>query len=185
MVMTSSASSKAQQHLVGEMYLQHHDWLLQWLRYRIKYPLNAADIVQDTFLRLLQAKQKIVALQEPRAYLVNIAKHVLIDQHRRHVIEQNYLELLYAQSQINEATLPDNAVEDAIQILDFLTVALSTTHSKARQAFLLYYFEGYSQTEITIKMDKSLRTIQGYLADCLSLCYEARNKLNNELDCDE
>ncbi|KAA8730829.1 sigma-70 family RNA polymerase sigma factor [Acinetobacter qingfengensis] len=180
--MTSSTSSKAQQHLISEMYLQHHDWLLQWLRHRIKHPLNAADIVQDTFLRLLQAQQKITALQEPRAYLLNIAKHLLIDQHRRYTIEKNYMEALCEQLQLDEQDSQQSRFEDVIQILDFLTVALSTTHSTARQSFLMYYFEGYTQTEIAENLQLSLRTIQGYLADCLSLCYETRHRLNAELN---
>lgn len=180
--MTSSTSSKAQQHLISEMYFKHHDWLLQWLKYRINYPLSAADIVQDTFLRLLQAKQKITAIQEPRAYLVNIAKHVLIDQHRRYIIEKSYLDSLCEQMLIDEEALPENAIEDVVQILDFLSVALDQTHAKARQAFVMYYIEGYSQTEIANMMNHSLRSIQGYLADCLSLCYEARDRINAELN---
>lgn len=180
--MSPSTSSKAQQQLIGELYLQHHDWLIQWLRYRIRHPFNAADIVQDTFVRLIQAKHKLASIQEPKAYLINIAKHVLIDQHRRNVIETNYLKNLYDEAQLGQELIQDNTIEDTIQILDFLSVALGKTTAKVRQSFILYYIEGYSQTEIAELTGKSLRSIQGYLANGLSLCYELRHKMHAECE---
>jgi RNA polymerase sigma-70 factor (ECF subfamily) len=48
----------------------------------------------------------------------------------------------------------------------------------------MYYFEGYSQSEIATEIGKSLRTTQLYLAECLQLCYEAKNNLL-ELGLDE
>ena len=90
---SSSPSTDLKQQLIQEMYLDHHDWLQHWLRLRIRYPFNAADIVQDTFVKLLQTKQ-IFSIQEPRAYLIHVAKHLLIDKQRRYVLEKNYLESL-------------------------------------------------------------------------------------------
>ncbi|AOA58052.1 sigma-70 family RNA polymerase sigma factor [Acinetobacter larvae] len=164
--------------IANQMYLQHHDWLQQWLQSKISYPLNAADIVQDTFVKILQTKQRLLGIQEPRAYLVNAAKYILIDQQRRYYVEKNYLESLKPVEDIDE--LSNSSVEQAIQILDFLTVALSSIQPASRQAFIMYYLEGYNQAEIAQHCNKSLRCIQNYLADCLSLCYEARQRLYNE-----
>jgi RNA polymerase sigma factor (sigma-70 family) len=180
--MSSDNTLKAQQYYTTELYLKHHDWLFQWLKHRIRYPLDAADIVQDTFLRILQAPHSNRNLDEPRAYLVHIAKHLLIDQHRRHLIEKKYLESLYSQMQNEAHEIEPNHFEYVVQILDFLTVALSSTRSKARQVFLLYYFEGYQQTEIAQQLHLSLRAVQCYLADCLCLCHEARKRLSDQLD---
>ena len=58
------------------------------------------------------------------------------------------------------------------------------TTALTRKAFIMYYFEGYSQSEIATEIGKSLRTTQLYLADCLQLCYEAKNNLL-ELEQDE
>ena len=175
--MDQSFSPTAQKQFIHEMYLDHHDLLQQWLSYRIRYPFNAADLVQDTFVKLLQTRQKLLGIQEPRAYLVNVAKNVLIDKHRRYVLEQSYLETLAGELQLQEIELSNNQLEEVVQILDFLTIALNESPVLARKAFLMYYFEGYNQTEIAKRIGKSLRTTQTYLADCLNLCLEAREQL--------
>ncbi|MDV2439496.1 sigma-70 family RNA polymerase sigma factor [Acinetobacter gerneri] len=174
---SSSPSTDLKQQLIQEMYLDHHDWLQHWLRLRIRYPFNAADIVQDTFVKLLQTKQ-IFSIQEPRAYLIHVAKHLLIDKQRRYVLEKNYLESLKLEIEDRELSLSSNQIEEAVLILDFLTVALQDTSVPARKAFLMYYFEGHTQSEIAAAIGKSLRTTQLYLAECLQLCFDAKNNLS-------
>ncbi|MFH4155974.1 sigma-70 family RNA polymerase sigma factor [Acinetobacter bereziniae] len=181
--MIQTPTTQSRQQLLQEMYLDHHDWLRQWLSLRIKYPFSAADLVQDTFVKLLQTKQ-LFSIQEPRAYLVNVAKHLLIDKHRRYILEQNYLETLKQHVDEQESLLSSNQIEEAVLILEFLTVALQNTTSLMRKAFIMYYFEGYSQSEVALEIGRSLRSTQLYLAECLQLCYEAKNNLL-ELEQDE
>ncbi|SDI93890.1 Sigma-70, region 4 [Pseudomonas delhiensis] len=38
---------------VGELYAGHHHWLLGWLYRRLECHQQAADLAQDTFVRLL------------------------------------------------------------------------------------------------------------------------------------
>ncbi|MCP6237237.1 RNA polymerase subunit sigma, partial [Klebsiella pneumoniae] len=80
----------------------HHGWLSNWLRRRLGCPQNAADLAQDTFLRLLTAREQPVIL-EPRAFLTTIARRVLANHFRRQEIERAYLEALAAQP---EALVP-------------------------------------------------------------------------------
>lgn len=181
--MSASFSHPPEQHLIQEMYLAHHDWLQHWLSNRIRYPFNAADLVQDTFLKLLQSNQKILAIQEPRAYLVNMAKNLLIDKQRRYRLEKTYLEGLRQQYE-NEAgwVLSTEQLEQTIDLLEFLTLALQGTSVTVRKAFLMYYFEGYNQSEIAERIGKSLRATQAYLAECLHLCYCAKQKYPTQLE---
>lgn len=162
-----------QQQLIQSMYLDHHDWLQQWLGQRIHYPMNAADLVQDTFIKLLRSQQHLFDIQEPRAFLVHVAKQVLIDKQRRYYVEKNYLATLQ-QFDHEVSAVTDQDISDAIDLLDFLSIALQDTSHVVRQTFVLYYFEGYNQSEIAAKISKSLRTVQGYLAQCLSLCFQAK-----------
>ena len=169
--MNSVHSAHMQQQLIQEMYLDHHDWLQQWLRRRVAYPFSASDLVQDTFVRLLQSQHSLTGIQEPRAYLVNMAKNLLIDRQRRYRLEKNYLDSLAHQALQDEAVLEPQQLDALIDFLDFLTQALQRASPIARQAFLMYYFEGYKQSEIASKIGMSLRSTQLYLAQCLKLCY--------------
>lgn len=171
-----NATVATQHQLIQTMYLDHHDWLIQWLGHRISYPMNAADLVQDTFIKLLQSKQRLLDIHEPRAFLVHVAKHIVIDKQRRYHLEKNYLASLQ-QQQDQEIMLSSQDIADVVDILDFLSFALQDTSAVARKTFIMYYFEGYSQSEIATHVGKSLRSVQGYLAQCLSLCFDAKQRL--------
>ena len=38
---------------LAQMYGQHHPWLLRWLRGKLSCTDHAADLAQDTFVKLL------------------------------------------------------------------------------------------------------------------------------------
>ena len=58
---------------IGQLYQAHHSWLRGWLSRRTGCHERAADLAQDTFVRLLNARQQ-QTLQQPRAYLSSIAR---------------------------------------------------------------------------------------------------------------
>lgn len=58
---------------ITHLYAQHQGWLQGWLRRRLNDSSDAADLAQDTFLRVLQRRQNL-SLEEPRAYLRTIAR---------------------------------------------------------------------------------------------------------------
>lgn len=41
---------------VDALYRQHHGWLRGWLRQRLNNSADAADLAQDTFIRVLLAR---------------------------------------------------------------------------------------------------------------------------------
>ena len=76
---------------VALLYQSHHAWLSSWLRSRVGCHEHAADLAQDTFVRVLRARQAS-PLKEPRAYLSAIARGLMIDQFRRRALERAYQE---------------------------------------------------------------------------------------------
>ncbi|MDH2051580.1 sigma factor [Achromobacter marplatensis] len=76
---TPSASPDAG---IAMLYRDHHSWLHGWLRLKLGDAHRAADLAQDTFVRLLSANSTSpsdTALREPRAYLRTIANRLLVD----------------------------------------------------------------------------------------------------------
>ncbi|MEQ2016807.1 sigma factor [Photorhabdus bodei] len=51
------------------MYIHNHDWLFRWLKHRLNCDETAADLTQDTFVKLLRSPLP-QPLNEPRAYIV-------------------------------------------------------------------------------------------------------------------
>src|SRR5690606_28433981 len=61
-----------QSHAVHTLYNDHQGWLHSWLRNRLGNTWDAADLVHDTFVKVL-LKEEWTVIREPRAYLTTIA----------------------------------------------------------------------------------------------------------------
>lgn len=163
---------------VDELYKNHRGWLHQWLRQKLGNTDQAADLVQDTFIKLLQTRDELFGIKEPRAYLTSIAKNLLIDQVRRKRIEQAYLDGLSQMEYIlHTVTSPEDQMQ-VIQALDKMCKALEGVSAKAQQAFILHYLEGYTHKEIAEQLGVSTKMIQKYLASCLIRCYQIRLEMD-------
>ncbi|HJH18919.1 MAG TPA: RNA polymerase subunit sigma, partial [Pseudomonas lactis] len=69
--MGSATDGQQQLHI---LYRDHHGWLQGWLRKRLGDREQAADVAQDTFLRLLVAG-RFPGDKESRSYLAQIARN--------------------------------------------------------------------------------------------------------------
>ena len=101
---------------LSSLYRDHRSWLENWLRRRLGNAWDAADLSQDTFLRVLASAQPIAQMQEPRAYLVTVGKRLLVNFHQRRSVEQAYLNAL--------ASLPEACVPSPEQRWLVLAVAV-------------------------------------------------------------
>lgn len=155
---------------VEGLYSDHHGWLRGWLRKKLGCAEQAADIAQDTFVRILTAHGALLGLKEPRAYLTTTAKHLLIDRARRARIEETYLHELSLIAELMDGAPPPESILMALEALDQFSRALQHLPAKGAQAFLLHYMEQQSQAEVAAQLDISVRMVQKYLAQALLSC---------------
>lgn len=158
---------------IEALYTGHHDWLRGWLRKKIGCSEQAADLAHDTFVRVLATRDARPSLQEPRAFLTTIARHLLIDRVRHRQIEESYLEQLALTVEAGAAAPSPEDILQAVRALRRLGDALAELPAKAREAFLLHYLEGMSQPEVAERLEVSLRMAQKYLAQALLRCHQA------------
>ena len=85
------------------LYRDHSQWLRGWVRRRLGDADRAADITQDTFVRLISSALR-QPLREPRSFLATVARRVMIDQLRRRNLEQAYIEFLGSQPLLEECS---------------------------------------------------------------------------------
>ena len=152
---------------VHRLYQQHHSWLNTWLRCRLGNAADAADLAQDTFVRLLQRREHL-ELNAPRAFLRTIARGLVIDHWRREELQRAYLEAL---AQLPEAEVPS---AETRELLERIACLLDGLRPKVRTAFLLAQCEGLSHKQIAEQMGISLRSVERYVADALYHCYLLR-----------
>lgn len=151
------------------LYRGYHGWLLSWLRRRMQCSHQAADVAQDTFVRLLAAGP-YVQPGEPRAYLATVARRLLMDNGRRQRLEQAYREELERCAEyLEQAPSPEDILQ-AAQALEAIDRALSRMKTRIRQTFVLRYLEGLDQAQIAERLGVSVRTVQNDLVEALLAC---------------
>ncbi|MFW5823617.1 MAG: sigma-70 family RNA polymerase sigma factor [Marinobacter sp.] len=152
---------------MNSLYRENQSWLRGWLYSRLGCSEAAADLAQDTFLRLLKTGNHPPE-GESRRYLTRIAKGLMIDAYRRQKIEEAYLESL---SQLPEASAPDPARHHAIiETLLEIDILLDGLPDKVRTALLLRQLDGLSYAAIARQLSVSVSSVEKYVARGLAAC---------------
>lgn len=150
------------------LYSDHHGWLDGWLRSKLGNAADAADLAQDTFMRVLN-RSELLELRAPRAFLRTVARGLVIDHWRREELERAYLEAL-AHVPEHETPSPESR-ELVFELLESIARMLDGLKPNVRRAFLLAQCEGLPYKQIAERMGVSLRSVERYVADALYHCY--------------
>lgn len=155
---------------LSSLYTANQPWLRGWLYTRVGCSEAAADLAQDTFLRLLKTGN-LPPSGESRRFLVRIAKGLMIDRFRRQTIEEAYLDSL---GHLPEAFAPSpethHAIIEALMEIDALLDGLP---DKVRQALLLRQLDGLSYAAIARELSVSISSVEKYVARGLAACCAA------------
>jgi RNA polymerase sigma factor (sigma-70 family) len=169
-----SAADPVLHRQLHTLYSDHHGWLQGWLRRKLGNTCDAADLAQDTFVRILTApdhspeKQGEWQLSEPRAYLTLIAKRLMANLFRRRSLEQSYLEALGALPEAHAPSPEQQAI--ILETLQEIDTMLDGLAPKVRAAFLMAQLEGLAYAEIAERLGVSERTVKRYMAEALARC---------------
>lgn len=156
-------SSHSSQTITELLYRDHNHWLRGWLRQKLGCSQQAADLAQDTFVRVMQ-KQRAepgFVISYPRRYLNMLANSLMLDMFRRCAVEQAYVDAL--------ALLPEPELiseEERALILELLhrfDQMLDKLPAAVRQAFLLSRLDGLTYDEIAEQLGVSVRTVKRYM----------------------
>lgn len=153
----------------SEHVLPHEPLLRAWLQSRFSRELDLDDIVQEAFLRMLQASRED-RLQSPKAFLFAIARNLAVDRVRRQQIART--EPLAPEA--GDFVLYDAAdVAETVarnQELELLTEAIQALPDRCRQVFTLRKVYGLSQAEIAKTLGISEHTASAQLTIGLHKC---------------
>lgn len=115
---------------------------------------DAEDAVQETFIRLLEHEPVFENEEHRRAWLLrtltNICKDILKSGWRSHTVALN-------SEVVSEQTAPPYGIQDHI----FLEVM--GLEERYRVALYLFYYEGYSISEIAQMLDQPQSTVKTHL----------------------
>ena len=150
-----------------QLYSDHNRWLKGWLRVRLGNSADAADLAQDTFLKVMTARNA-GPIREPRGYLSAVARSLLIDKSRRRTIELAYLHALSLQPEPVEVS-PEIRLS-IIEMLVEVDRLLDELGSRTREIFLAVQLEGLTYAAVGERFGVSVTTVKNHLIRAMTRC---------------
>ncbi len=163
---------------IAGLFHQYRDELTRRLIGMVKSRETAADLVQDTYLRLLRLGDQHV-VEQPRALLHKIATNLAIDHLRKEKHSVQGIDCLDAAMAVPcHAPSPERELVGKQQFQLFLQ-AIEHLPSRTREAFLLCRVYGYSYQEIAKRMNISESGVEKLLMRALDLSCQALKAIDN------
>lgn len=163
-VFSSPVSHAPVQHL----YLSHSSWLLGFLHRRLGNRVDAADLLHDTFVRVMGRPTIFDCVNRERSYLATIARGLCVDHWRRRQLEQAWLQSLALQPEAVEPSAEHRHL--ILETLHEVDGLLARLPAKVREAFLLAQLEGMPYRLIAAQLGVSERMVKKYMAQALLHC---------------
>lgn len=155
--------SQGDKAALEELYTRYSTSVFSLARYMLRHEALAEEATQEIFLNVwLKASSYKPDRGEPRAWLMSVAHHKVIDiiRSRRRSIamsdpkDYETLDLLPSARKATEDEAVLNLEGERIR------KALDTLPDAQRAVIVLAYYEGYSQSEMAQKLDQPLGTIK-------------------------
>ena len=159
---------------VENLMTLHSTTLVRFLARRMSSREDAEDIAQAAFIRLYTLDDP-GKLSNAKAFLFQVAANMSIDQLRRKVLHQNYLEREGAkapstgpmQVSVQIENIPLEREMEAKQTLSFIYASLASLPQNPRQAFILNRAKGLTYGEIAKQMGVSVSSVEKYILEAL------------------
>jgi len=144
----------------------------------LKNAAEAEDLVQDLFV-FVQQKCSVFDSSKgsPGSWIVQMAFQRAIDRRRRLAARHFYnLEDLEgnARNAVGNATTEDDYSPEAVFGRNGLEKVLAALSEDQRETLRLFFFEGYTLSEVSVKLGQSLGNVRNHY-------YRALNKLRKQM----
>ncbi|WP_260954372.1 sigma-70 family RNA polymerase sigma factor [Pseudomonas citri] len=163
---TLPANNDHHLRVIEALYAGHHGWLYATLKKKLGNAMDAADLTQDTFTRILASQ--ITAIEQPRAYLSCVAKGILVNWYQRKALERAYLDAL-AHLPAQEAPSPETRFM-VLETLHEIDAMLDALPPLVKRAFLLSQIGGLKYSDIAERLGVSLITVKRYMKQAFVQC---------------
>ncbi|NIF29039.1 sigma-70 family RNA polymerase sigma factor [Pantoea sp. Tr-811] len=166
MSQTLPADNQPHLRVLEALYSGHHGWLYDTLRRKLGNAMDAADLTQDTFTRVLASK--VTTIEQPRAYLRCVAKGILINWYQRKALERAYLDAL---SHLPPQDVPSPELRWVVlETLHQIDAMLDALPPLVKRTFLLSQLGGLTYADIAGQLGVSLITVKRYMKQAFIQC---------------
>lgn len=164
---------------IASLFQQYREELTRRLVGMVKSHETAADLVQDTYVRLLRFGDAQV-VEQPRALLHRIAANLAIDHLRKEKNSVQAFDGMDAATAVpSQAPSPERELLGK-QRLRLCLQAIEQLPPRSREAFVLCRVYGYSYQEIAVRMGISESGVEKLLMRALDQSCEALEAIDHQ-----
>lgn len=150
------------------LYLAHRGEIQAYLDRRLRCKETAADLTQDTFIRLSEQMSR-TRIENFRAYLFSSARNLFIDHTRRQEHRKSEPLDLQDMSEAEQRTPTLEQAAIANQQLSALNEVIQNMPAPCREVFLMVRVEGLTYVEIGERLGISSKTAFSRMVRALDL----------------
>lgn len=162
------------------MAARYYEDLLRFCSRSVKDTDAARDVVQEAYARFLAAQREGGAsVLQPGAMLRQIAKHLLVDRHRRAVVRahDNLDDLHEWEHPAAPRHLqPDEALA-SMQVIRAYVATIEALPPRCREAFVLHVFEDLPHAQIAQQMGISYSMVEKHIVRGMVACKLCERRL--------
>jgi len=160
-----------QEHAWTELYRAHRAELVNYIKGQWhKDEDTAQDLAHQAFERFLCLPNP-GAVERPRAYLFQLVRNLLIDDHRREKVRQDHRDSTTVLEADEVQPTPEQLVIQQ-QTLDQLQAAIEKLPAKRQRAFVLSRVHNMSYREIAEDMGISTDGVKKHVMRALDACHK-------------
>jgi len=156
-----------QDQRISDMVKREQSRLRNFIRRRVPDPLDAEDILQDVFYRLVEANRLLMPIEHVTGWLFRVARNRITDLFRKKAPENfseiepadEENELLQFEDLLPSAVAGPEAIYARNLLLDELDRAVAELPKEQREVFVAHEFEGRSFKELSTETGVSVNTL--------------------------
>ena len=161
-------SANAQSHgdYVAQLFTKHRASLHRYLSRLVRIE-DAAELVQETYYRLLRHGSMVRLEAMARSFLFHTATNLARDHRRRRLTHRSDQHTALDMQELGEDHLGPDEQLAGEQTLSVIERAIAELPSDTRTVFLLHRFRDLSYPQIAETMNLSTRTVARKMAEAL------------------
>jgi len=156
-----------QDRRISEIVAEQRARLRNFIRRRVADPLDAEDVLQDVFYRLVEANRLLMPIEHVTGWLFRVARNRITDLFRKKkpesfgdaTVESESGELLQIEDLLPSPEAGPDAVYVRNMLLEELELALEELPDEQREVFVGHELQGRSFKEMAEEMGVSVNTL--------------------------
>jgi RNA polymerase sigma-70 factor, ECF subfamily len=159
------------QSALGTLFTLYKDDLYKVLYHRVSDKSLLEDVIQQTFVKLWENRNKIQISSSLKSYIFRIAINIILDEKKHEDVKTKYKDRIIDLYEKN-----DHVAEEENEVIHSVHKIISELPKPIPLAFYLSRYGSMTYIEIADMLNLSVKTIESYISKVLKILREKIKK---------